>query len=100
MNRKFIKTVVGIVFCVTWVNAWALRCQTTIISPGLSLDEVKSLCGEPFEESEKKEHIVCAQGLQYSCQKIYTQTLIYKRPSTFIIEFQDDKVFSVALSPK
>lgn len=94
---KIIKvTMVILLSTIVSSGAWAtLRCQTTIISPGLSIDKVKSLCGEPADETEIKENLICSQFNVSNCQKIYTQELTYKRPSVYVIEFQNDKVFRV-----
>lgn len=81
--------------------AWsALRCQTTIIKPDMTIEEVKRLCGEPAEETEKKENLVCYSeyaSAQSICEKIQTQTLVYKRPSRYNIEFRNDRVFRIDL---
>ena len=75
-----------------------LRCQTTIITPGMSLDSVKAVCGEPSEESEKKDYFICnsaTPSVNKNCEKFQLQTLVYKFPSRYNIEFKNDKVFRV-----
>lgn len=94
--KKYIQIVASIALLITFTNAWPrLICQTKEITPGMLIDDVTSLCGSPYDQTDKKENLVCGQGVQTSCQKIYTQTLTYKRPSIYIVEFQNDKVFSV-----
>lgn len=95
--KKHIQITTGIALLIIFsTNSWSrLICQTIAISPGMSIDDVTSLCGDPSEQTDKKENLVCGQGVQTSCQKIYTQTLTYKRPAIYFVEFQNDKVFSV-----
>lgn len=94
------KILIGFAFLVFFsASSWSgLICQVTKITPGMTINQVKSLCGDPFDESKKLETLVCNNEVGSTnsiCQKIESQTLTYKRPSTYIVELQNDKVFRV-----
>ena len=78
-----------------------LQCQTKIIKQGMSIKEVTSLCGKPTEESEETESLACyGNGKNNSvsiCNKIKFKYLVYKRPTHFQVDFQNNIVSNVEM---
>lgn len=92
--------IVFLIFLTSFIvqaNSSMLRCQTKIIKPGMTIEEVKSLCGEPREESEETESLVCynKQNSVSICNKIKLKHLVYKRPTHFQVDFQNNIVSNV-----
>jgi len=100
MLRALAVTIILSVFCISNAAADSFRCGGKIVRSGMSMDEVRSACGQP-SSSDVEEHDVRSGNRVVGKTQMHIWR--YKRSSrqrTAVLVFDQGKVTSITMESK